>query len=215
MAHKKYLAECIGTFSLVFCGTGAIVVNDLSQNMVGHLGICFTFGLIVTAMVYAFGNVSGAHINPAVTLAFSITDRFENKYLIGYLMAQLFGALLASVALQFLFVEHEHLGATLPVGSWQQSFLLEVIMTYILMVVILFVSQNKAVSQFTGLAVGGTVLLEAVFAGPISGASMNPARSIGPAVISGHMDHLWIYLVAPVLGGLLASLTWFVLKVED
>jgi len=166
------------------------------------------------AMIYSFGSISGAHINPAVTIAFSFTDRFDRKDLLPYLVAQLLGAFLASGVLRYLFQEHEHLGATFPYGDWGQTFILEVILTYFLMLVIIFVSQNKEVSHITGVAVGATVLLEAMFAGPITGASMNPARSIAPAVVSGNMAELWIYIVAPILGAILASLTWLFMK-ED
>lgn len=211
---RKYVAELIGTFALVFCGTGAIIINDVSGGAISHVGIAMTFGLIVTVMIYAFGSISGAHINPAVSIAFSVTDRFKTKNLLGYIVAQLLGALFASGILRLLFLEHDTLGATLPAGAWQQSFVLEVILTYLLMLVILLVSQNKAVTQFTGLAVGATVLLEAMFAGPITGASMNPARSIAPAMLSGQIDTLWIYIVAPILGALLASLTWKFMQEE-
>ena len=212
---KKYIAELIGTFALVFCGTGAIVINDVSNGTVSHVGIAITFGLIVTVMIYAFGNISGAHINPAVSIAFSVTDRFEKKNLLGYIVAQLLGALLASGILRFLFREHENLGGTFPNGDWQQSFILEIILTYLLMIVILFVSQNKSVNQFTGLAVGAIVLLEAMFAGPITGASMNPARSISPAIVSGNVSELWIYIIAPIIGAVLASLTWKLMKEKE
>ncbi len=211
---KKNLAEFIGTFALVFCGTGAIVINDVTSGAVSHVGIAATFGAIVTAMIYAFGSISGAHINPAVTIAFSFTDRFDKKYLIGYIIAQLLGALLASGVLRFLFMEHSNLGATMPFDSWHQTFILEIILTYFLMIVILFVSNDKSVQQFTGLAVGATVLLEAMFAGPISGASMNPARSIAPALVSGNLSDLWIYILAPIIGAVLGSLTWKVFRSE-
>ncbi len=205
---KRYVCEGIGTFALVFCGTGAIVINDLTNGSVSHVGIAITFGLIVTVMIYAFGSISGAHINPAVSIGFAITDRFQKKSLFPYIIAQLIGALLASGILKLLFQEHGNLGATAPMGSDQQSFILEVILTYFLMLVILFVSQNEEVNQFTGIAVGGTVLLEALFAGAISGASMNPARSIAPSLVSGNFSALWIYIFAPIIGALLASLTW-------
>lgn len=211
---KSYIAELIGTFALVFCGTGAIIINDVTNGTVSHVGIAITFGLIVTAMIYTFGPISGAHINPAVSIAFSLTDRFEKKKLLGYIIAQLLGAFLASGILKLLFNEHQNLGSTLPFGDWQQSFVLEIILTYFLMLVILFVSQNKSVSQFTGFAVGATVLLEALFAGPITGASMNPARSIAPAIVSGNISGLWIYIVAPIVGAALASFTWMFMKEE-
>ena len=213
---KRYLAELIGTFALVFCGTGAIVINDVTNGSVSHVGIAITFGLIVMAMIYSFGPVSGSHINPAVTIAFSLTDRFDRKDLLPYLIAQLLGAFLASGVLRYLFQEHENLGATFPYDDWGQTFILEVILTYFLMLVILFVSQNKETVGMTGIAVGGIVLLEAMFAGPITGASMNPARSIAPAVVSGNIEELWIYILAPIIGAILASLTWlFMKKSED
>ncbi len=211
---KKYIAELIGTFALVFCGTGAIVINDVTSGAVNHVGVAITFGLIVTVMIYSFGSISGAHINPAVSIAFSFTDRFKKKRLLGYIIAQLLGAFLASIILQILFKDHQYLGSTIPLGDWQQSFVLEIVLTYYLMIVILFVSQNKSTSQFTGIAVGATVMLEAMFAGPITGASMNPARSIAPAIVSGNISDLWIYIIAPIIGALLASLTWKFLKEE-
>lgn len=209
---KKYIAEAIGTFALVFCGAGSIIINDVTNGSVSHVGIAMTFGLIVTAMIYTFGSISGAHINPAVSIAFSFTDRFDKKDLIPYIIAQIIGAFIASGLLRFLFQEHTNLGATFPAGAWEQTFVLEIVLTYFLMLVILFVSQNKDVSQFTGFAVGGVVLLEAMFAGPITGASMNPARSIGPAVVSGNLSELWIYIAAPIIGAILASLTWKMMK---
>ncbi len=209
---KKYIAELIGTFALVFCGTGAIIINDISGGAVSHLGVAITFGLIVMVMIYAFGSISGAHINPAVSLAFATTDLFPKKDLIPYVIAQLIGAFLASGVLRYLFQEHEGLGTTLPYDTWQQTFILEIILTYFLMLVILMVSQNKAVTSFTGMAVGATVLLEALFAGPITGASMNPARSIAPAIVSGNVVDLWVYILAPIIGALLASVTWKYMK---
>ncbi|MFT4667790.1 MAG: aquaporin NIP [Polaribacter sp.] len=205
---KKYIAELIGTFGLVFCGTGAVVMNDASGGSVTHVGVAITFGLIVMAMIFTFGPVSGAHINPAVSIAFSLTDRFDKKELAPYIIAQLVGAFMASFVLKFLFPLHETLGSTLPAGSQMQSFILEFILTYFLMLVIIFVSQNEKTEQFTAFAVGATVLLEAMFAGPICGASMNPARSIAPAIVSGNLDALWLYIVATIGGAILAVLTW-------
>ncbi len=205
---KKYITEGIGTFALVFCGTGAIVVNDVTNGSVTNFGIALAFGLIVTAMIYTFGSTSGAHINPAVSIAFAFTDYFEKKNLLGYIVAQLIGAILASALMRMLFQQHQNLGATMPSGSWQQTFILELIMTYILMLVILVFSQSESYSKYTGLAVGATVGLEAYFAGPMTGASMNPARSIAPAIVSGDMTHLWMYIAAPILGAILASLTY-------
>jgi len=214
MNRKKYLAEAIGTFALVFFGTGAVIVNKLSGGAIGHLGIAFSFGLIVTVMIYTFGPISGAHINPAVTLAFANTDRFNRGDTIQYIVAQIVGAVLASAMLRFLFFNSNTMGETLPAGTWQQSFVLEIILTFFLMLVIFFVSQNKETTSFTAIAVGGTVLLEALVAGPICGASMNPARSIGPALVSGNLTYLWVYIIAPIIGALLASIVWRLLKID-
>jgi len=208
---KKYLAEFFGTYSLVFCGTGAIVINELYGNP-GHVGIAFTFGLIVMAMIYAFGDVSGAHINPAVTISFLVAGRFQAKEVFPYIVAQLAGALLASLTLHILFPQHAGLGMTLPAGTQMQSFILEIILSFILMQVILLVSQgSREKGILAGAAIGAIVLLEAMFAGPVSGASMNPARSIGPAIIAGQLQSLWIYIVAPVAGMILATLVHRVL----
>ncbi|MEM7014721.1 MAG: aquaporin, partial [Verrucomicrobiota bacterium] len=205
MKVRPYLAEAIGTFALVFAGTGAIIVNDVSNGVITHVGVAMTFGLIVMAMIYATGNVSGAHINPAVTIAFWIAGKFEGQRVGGYILSQLIGAFVASAALRVMFLDHATLGATLPSGPWLQSFIFEIILTFILMFTILNVSSGAMEKGImAGAAIGGVVMLEAMFAGPISGASMNPARSIAPAIISGNPQHLWIYIVAPVIGAALA-----------
>ncbi|HNQ12916.1 MAG TPA: MIP family channel protein [Bacteroidia bacterium] len=204
---KKYIAELIGTYGLVFCGTGAIIINDLTGGTISHVGIALTFGLIVMAMIYAFGDISGAHINPAVTIAFWFSGRFPGRHVIPYIVSQLAGAMLASATLILLFPTHPNLGATLPADTALQSFILEIILTLFLMLVIINVSTgSKEMGIMAGIAIGATVLLEAMFAGPISGASMNPARSIAPALLSGQLDHFWIYLTAPVIGASLAIL---------
>jgi aquaporin NIP len=206
---KKYLAESIGTFALVFCGTGAIIINQQSGGVIGHAGIAATFGLIVTAMIYTFGGISGAHLNPAVTIAFSLAGLFRWKEVPAYIMAQLAGAFLASLLLKYLFGANETLGATLPAGTQMQSFILEIVLAFLLMLVILFTSQGaKEAGVMAGIAIGGTVLLEAMFAGPICGASMNPARSMAPAIVSGHTGALWLYVVAPIAGAGLATAAW-------
>jgi len=202
---KKYVAEAIGTFAIVFCGTGAIIINQEYNGMVTHAGIAITFGFIVMTMIYALGNISGAHFNPAVTLAFAIAMRFPSKKILPYIIAQLIGSLLASLILKFLFPANLSLGTTLPSGSVMQSFIVEIILTFFLMLVILNVSQgSKERGMFAGFAIGSVVLLEAMFAGPVSGASMNPARSIAPAIISMHLEHLWVYIAAPVIGAMLS-----------
>ncbi len=206
---RNYLAELIGTFAIVFCGTGAVVIDQQTGGSVTHVGIAITFGLIVMSMIYSMGNISGAHFNPAVSIAFTAAGRFPVKRLPGYVASQLAGALLASVVLKVLFPANEFLGATLPSGTDMQSFILELILTFFLMLVIMNVAHgSKEQGMFAGLAIGSVVTLEAMFAGPICGASMNPARSIAPALVSGHVAHLWVYLLAPVAGAVLAIPTW-------
>lgn len=206
---KRYIAEFHGTFALVFAGTGAIVVNQVTGGAVTHVGIALTFGLVVMAMIYTVGDVSGAHLNPAVTLGFWAAKRLPGSEVLPYIAAQLMGALAASGLLRLLFIdEFGTLGATLPAGPAWQSFVFEVVLTFMLMYVILCVSEGaKEKGLMAGVAIGGVVGLEAMFAGPICGASMNPARSLAPAVVSGHIEHLWLYLVAPVLGAGLAVLS--------
>lgn len=202
---NRYLAEALGTFMLVFCGTGAIIINDVSNQAITHVGIALTFGLIVMAVIYAVGDVSGAHINPAVTIAFWVSGRFDGKQVPGYLFAQLLGGLAASGLLRILFWDQATLGGTEPAGPWWQSFILEIVLTWILMFVILNVSSGaKEKGIMAGAAIGAVVALEAMFAGPICGASMNPARSLAPAIVSGRLLYSWIYVVAPILGALLA-----------
>ena len=210
---RKYTAELIGTFALVFCGTGAIIINQQTNGAVGHIGIAITFGLIITTMIYSFGEVSGAHFNPAVTLGFSLAGRFNAKEIVPYLISQVLGAFLATILLKFLFPENIELGTTSPAGSNIQSFVLEFILTFFLMLVILNVTQgSKETGIMAGIAIGGVILLEAMFAGPVSGASMNPARSLAPAVISGNIQSLWIYIFAPIAGALVAAITWLSMK---
>ncbi|OAI56825.1 aquaporin [Verrucomicrobiaceae bacterium SCGC AG-212-N21] len=202
---KKLLAEFLGTFALVFAGTGAIVINEVSGGAIGHAGIAITFGLIVLAMIYTFGDVSGAHLNPAVTTAFAAAGRFPWSAVPAYIAAQLAGAFAASGLLRLLFTTNDKLGASLPAGTAHQSFILEIVLTAILMLTVLSVSTGAKEKGVTaGIAIGAVIALEAMFAGPICGASMNPARSIAPAVVSGHLEHLWVYLAGPALGALLA-----------
>jgi aquaporin Z len=198
---RRLAAELVGTFALVFAGTGAVVVNDVSGGAVTHVGVALTFGLVVLAMIYAVGDVSGAHLNPAVTLGFLAARRFEARWVVPYVGSQCAGALLASLALRLLFPTSASLGATQPVGDALPSFVLEAVLTFLLMFVILSVSTGaKEKGVLAGVAVGAVIALEALFAGPISGASMNPARSLAPAVVSLRFDSLWVYLTAPVLG---------------
>jgi aquaporin NIP len=197
---KCWIAEAVGTFSLVFAGTGAIVINDVSGGKVSHVGIGLTFGLVVMAMIYAVGDVSGAHLNPAVTLGFWLARRMPGKSVLPYLASQLVGAFGASLLMWALF-KHPTLGATHPTGTLAQSFVLEVVLTAILMFVILSVASGpKEKGILAGVAIGGVIAFEALFAGPISGASMNPARSLAPAVISGAAADVWLYIAAPIVG---------------
>ena len=208
--RKKLFAELIGTFILVFAGTGAIMINDIA-GAIGHVGIALTFGFVIVALIYSFAHVSGAHFNPAVTMG-----EFERKNVFPYIFAQILGAVIASSSLYLLLNENfinvsevSYLGATLPSGSLVQAFGFELIMTFILMIVICSSAvHGKATKDFAGLAIGLTVGLESMFAGPITGASMNPARSIGPAIISGNLENLWIYIIATILGSVFAALVF-------
>jgi aquaporin NIP len=202
---KKLCAEMFGTFGLVFAGTGAIIINEASHGAITHVGIALTFGLIILAMIYTFGDISGAHFNPAVTIGFWVTRRLPGRNVGPYITSQCIGALLASGVLRMLFPKSEMLGATMPAGSELQSFVLETILTFFLMLTILNVSTGAKEKGITaGIVVGAVIALEAMFAGPISGASMNPARSFAPALVSLHPEHLWLYIVAPILGACLA-----------
>ena len=218
MPTRKYVAEAIGTFSLVFAGTGAIVANEASQGDVTHVGIALTFGLIVLAMIYAIGDISGAHINPAVTIAFCVAKRFEPRHVLPYIIAQCAGAIAASFLLVWLFPQSESYGGTVPMSGMSalHAFVIELILTWLLMFVILGVSTgSKEKGLYAGVAVGSTVALEAMFAGPFTGASMNPARTLGPALASGELSTLWIYLVATTLGAILAVVTFTYLHDAD
>ena len=198
---KRHSAEVLGTFCLVFSGTGALIANDVTGGTVSHVGVALTFGLVVMAMIYAVGDVSAAHLNPAVTVGFWLARRFPGRAVVPYVLSQLLGAFLASGVLRAIFLTHATLGATQPAGPAWQSFLLEVVLTAILMFVILAVSSgSKEKGVMAGIAVGGVIAMEALFAGPICGASMNPARSLAPAVVAGNVAELWIYLAAPLLG---------------
>ena len=207
---RRTTSEFIGTFGLVFAGTGAIVIDSVSGGIVTHLGVGFTFGLVVAVMIYAIGHISGAHINPAVTLGFWASGQFKAKLVAPYILSQCSGALLASLLLRALFGNHANMGATIPKEDLvYQCLILEIILTFILMFVILNVATGaKEKGIVVGIAVGGVIALEAIFAGPISGASMNPARSLGPAIASMNFTGFWIYLLAPPLGALLAVPAW-------
>lgn len=204
---KKLAAELIGTFTLVFAGTGAIVANETSGGAVTHVGIALTFGLVVLTMIYTLGDISGAHLNPAVTLGFFAAGRLPGAQVLPYIVSQCSGGAAASFLIHLLFPSNTSLGGTSPAGSILQSFVLEVVLTAILMFVILGVSTGAGEKGITaGIVVGAVISLGALFAGPISGASMNPARSLGPALVTFKLAGLWIYLTAPLLGAALGVL---------
>lgn len=202
----KFVAEALGTFCLVFAGTGAIIVNQVSGGQVTHVGVSLVFGLIVLAMIYSIGHISGAHLNPAVTLGFFSAGRLPSKEVAPYLLAQMAGAVLASVVLRLSFPSANTLGQTIPAGPWAQSFVFEAVMTFILMFVIMGVAtDHRAQGVMAGVAIGATIALEALLGGPVSGASMNPARSFAPALVAGAFRHHWIYWIAPILGSVLGA----------
>jgi MIP family channel proteins len=201
------VAEAIGTFILVFIGTGAVVVDRISQGAITHLGISSVFGAVVAALIYSLGHVSGAHFNPAVTLAFWRSGFFPGQRVVPYIVGQCVGAIAASGLLRVTFGIVANLGATLPLGdNWLQAFILEMVLTFILMFVIFGSGlDRRAPIGFAGIAIGLTVMVEAAVMGPITGASMNPARSIAPALVAGLWQHHWVYWVAPILGAQLAG----------
>lgn len=212
---RRMGAEFVGTFALVFAGAGAIVVDAREGGRITHVGVAATFGLVIMVMIYAVGHISGAHFNPGVTLAFAVTRHFPVRNVVPYWAAQFGAALLAAAALRALFGNAAQLGTTLPSGSEAQSFWLEVILTFGLMFVITSVATDtRAVGQAAAIAIGGTVGLEAMFGGPISGASMNTARSLGPALVSGELTSLWVYVLAPPVGAVLGALAYQVIRGE-
>jgi MIP family channel proteins len=206
---RRAASEAIGTFALVFAGCGAIVIDARSEGAIGHAGIAATFGLVIMVMIYATGHISGAHFNPAVTTAFAVSRHFPWLHVPVYWAAQLAGAATAALLLRMLFGDVANLGATLPSGSDRQSFAFEAVLTFFLMFVIISVATDvRAVGQAAAIAIGGTVGLSAMFGGPVSGASMNPARSLGPAMASGTWESQWIYVGAPVAGAVAGALVY-------
>ena len=213
---KNYISEFIGTFAMIFCGTGAMTLNEITGGDVTHVGIGITWGLIVMAMIYAFGEISGAHFNPAVSIAFAYAKKFSWKEVPKYIFFQVAGAFAASLLLMWLFPKSELLGATIPTVDVWRAFVLELILTFFLMVVIINVSTgSKEVGMMAGIAIGSVVLLEALFAGPITNASMNPARSLAPNIVSGNIKELWLYILAPIIGALLAVVSCKFVKHEN
>jgi MIP family channel proteins len=211
---RALVAEAVGTFVLVFAGAGAVMV-DAKTHQLGHVGVAITFGLVIMAMIYAVGHVSGAHFNGAVTFAFALTRHFPWQRATAYWAAQLTGAIAAAAVLRGSLGNIAHVAATLPSGSERQSFLWELVLTAILMFVIMAVATDtRAVGEAAAIAIGGTIGLDAMFGGPISGASMNPMRSMGPAFVSGDLYALWIYIVAPVIGASLGALLYQLVRGE-
>ncbi len=211
---KKYLAELVGTFGLVFIGTGSIIVNDTSSGAVGLVGIAIAFGLIVTTMIYVFGPISGAHINPAVTISFFLKKAISIKDTFFYILFQIIGAIIASLLLYILFPDHKTLGSTMVSDTILQSFIMEIVATFLLMLAILGITQQgeKETKALAGIIIGAIVMAMIFVAGPISGGSFNPARSIGPALISGNSQDLWLYIFAPTCGATIAVFTWKYIK---
>ena len=212
---RRLTAELVGTFALVFAGCGAVMV-EAKTGALGHVGVAITFGLVIMAMIYAVGHISGAHLNPAVSLAFALNRHFPWTKLLGYWAAQLVGAFAAAALLRASLGNIAHVGATLPSGSERQSFLWELVLTFFLMFVIMAVATDtRAVGEAAAIAIGATVGLDAMFGGPISGASMNPARSIGPAFVSGDLHALWVYIAAPLVGAAMGAAIYRFLRGDD
>ncbi|CAA2933776.1 aquaporin NIP1-1-like [Olea europaea subsp. europaea] len=214
---QKVIAEGFGTYFLIFAGCAAVVVNADKEEVITQPGIAIVWGLVVMAMVYSVGHISGAHFNPAVTIAFATCKRFPLRQVPAYIAAQVIGATLASGTLRLLFMgKHDHFAGTLPTGSDLQSFVMEFIITFYLMFVISGVAtDNRAIGELAGLAIGATILLNVMFAGPISGASMNPVRSLGPAIVSNRYEGIWIYIVGPTLGAIAGAWAYNIIRFTD
>ena len=205
---RALVAEAIGTFALVFAGCGAIMV-DAKTHQLGHIGVAISFGLVIMFGIYAVGHISGAHFNAAVTFAFALTRHFPWPRALAYWGAQFVGAITAAALLRASLGNIANVGATYPSGSSGQSFLWELVMSAFLMFVILAVATDtRAVGEAAAIAIGGTIGLDAMFGGPISGASMNPIRSLAPGIVSGDLHAIWIYLLAPLVGTAIGGLAY-------
>jgi MIP family channel proteins len=208
-------AEFVGTFALVFAGCGAIMVNAKTEGALGQVGIAISFGLVIMAMIYALGHISGAHFNPAVTFAFALSRHFPWPRTLAYWAVQILGALAAAAILRGSLGDVADVGTTLPSGSQGQSFLWELVLTFFLMFAIMAVATyTRAAGEAAAIAIGGTVCLDAMFGGPVSGASMNPARSLGPALVSGELHALWLYILAPLTGATLGAFAYQLVRGE-
>lgn len=209
---RLYTSEFLGTFFLVFAATGVVIVNDLAGGAITHTGIAITTGLVVMAVIYSVGDVSGSHINPAVTVGFWLAGRFPGYRVVQYVVSQCLGAIAASLLLLYLFPDMISLTVTMPSGSIMQSFILEIALTFFLMFVILSVSTGSMEKGImAGSAIGAVVGLSVLWAGPITGASMNPARSIAPALVSLDFTSLWVYLAGPVIGAAISVVAFRVI----
>uniref|UniRef100_A0A0D9Y4X7 Uncharacterized protein n=1 Tax=Oryza glumipatula TaxID=40148 RepID=A0A0D9Y4X7_9ORYZ len=220
---QKILAEILGTYFMIFAGCGAVVVNQSTGGAVTFPGICAVWGLVVTVLVYSVGHISGAHFNPAVTVAFATCGRFRWKQVPSYVVAQVLGSTMASLTLRVVFVgggggargEHLFFGTT-PAGSMAQAAALEFVISFFLMFVVSGVAtDNRAIGELAGLAVGATVAVNVLFAGPVTGASMNPARSLGPAMVAGRYGGVWVYVAAPVSGTVCGAWAYNLLRFTD
>jgi MIP family channel proteins len=211
---RALVAEAIGTFALVFAGCGAVMV-DAKTGALGHVGVAISFGLVIMVMIYAVGHVSGAHFNPAVTFSFALARHFPRWRILPYWGAQLLGAVVAAAILRGSLGNVAHVGATYPSGSDGQGFLWETVLSFFLMFVIMAVATDtRAVGEAAAIAIGGTVGLDAMFGGPVTGASMNPARSLGPGIVSGDLHAIWIYVLAPIVGASLAAIAYTFIRGE-
>ncbi|GLJ31320.1 hypothetical protein SUGI_0628340 [Cryptomeria japonica] len=213
---KKLGAEMIGTFFLIFSGCGSVLVDKKTDGSITHLGVSIVWGLTVMLLIYSVGHISGAHFNPSVTVAFATVNRFPVKEIPGYIVAQLVGSISAGFVLRLMFGDISHIAATVPSGSNMQSFVLEFLITFLLMFVVCGVgTDTKAVGELGGLTIGATVAMVVIVAGPISGASLNPARTLGSAIAGNKYTGIWIYMVAPVLGAIAGTWTYNLIRLTD
>ncbi|KAH9319150.1 hypothetical protein KI387_020919, partial [Taxus chinensis] len=214
--YKKVAAEVIGTFILIFSGCGSVLIDKKTGGSITHLGVSLVWGMAVMILIYSLGHISGAHFNPAVTLAFASIKKFPLKDIPGYIAAQVVGSIAAGIVLYHLFGDIAHMAATVPAGSEIQSFVLEILITFLLMFVVCGVATDtRAVGELAGLAVGTTVAMVVIVAGPISGASLNPARTIGSAVAGRIFTSIWIYMVAPPIGSIAGAWSYELIRLAD